>query len=85
MAVCKICGKGTMAGRNIRHKHSGLWERKAPATPRVFEVNIHKKTLTLNGDKVKIGVCSKCLKRIKKDSIFHGYRLPQYLPQKEKE
>ena len=43
MARCAICGKGTMHGRNIRHKHAGRWERRAPKTNRVFRANIHKR------------------------------------------
>ncbi|MCJ7811004.1 MAG: bL28 family ribosomal protein, partial [Dehalococcoidia bacterium] len=54
MARCAICGKGTTFGRNIRHKHAGRWERRAPKTNRVFRANIQKRTMTIEGRPVRI-------------------------------
>ncbi len=62
MAKCDICGKGTIYGRNIRHKHSGRWERKAPRTNRVFRANVQKKTFVIDGRPVKLNVCTRCLR-----------------------
>jgi ribosomal protein L28 len=62
-----------MAGRTVRHKHSGLWERKAPAKPRVFKVNIQKQTVFFIGKAEKILLCSKCLKRIRNYPGWKGY------------
>ncbi len=62
MAKCDVCGKGTTFGRNIRHKHSGRWERKAPRTNRVFRANVHKKTFLIEGRKVRLSVCTRCLR-----------------------
>ena len=62
MARCAICGKGTTFGRNIRHKHAGRWERRAPKTNRVFRANIQKRTLTVDGRPVRIGICTRCLR-----------------------
>ena len=42
---CELCGKHTMFGRNIRHQHTGRWERKAPRTNRLFKANVQIKTL----------------------------------------
>jgi len=79
MASCTICGKGKMAGRNIRHKHSGLWERKAPATPRVFMPNIQKRSLrNAQGKLVAIKLCTKCIKRIRNFPGWKGYSIPSY-------
>ena len=78
MAVCTICGKGTMAGRNIRHKHSGLWERKAPATVRTFQPNIQKRSVIVDGERVRLQFCTKCLKRVRKEPGWRGIRLPVY-------
>ena len=62
MAKCDVCGKGTIFGRNIRHKHSGRWERKAPRTNRAFRANVLKKTFVIEGRKVKLSVCTRCLR-----------------------
>jgi ribosomal protein L28 len=62
MARCAICGKGTMHGRNIRHKHAGRWERRAPKTNRIFRANIQKRTLTIDGHPVRIAICTRCLR-----------------------
>ncbi len=62
MARCAICGKGTMYGRNIRHKHAGRWERRAPKTNRTFRANVQKRTVTIDGRPVRIGICTRCLR-----------------------
>jgi len=62
LAKCDVCGKGTTFGRNIRHKHSGRWERKAPRTNRVFRANVQKKTFVIEGRKVKLSLCTRCLR-----------------------
>jgi len=51
-----------MFGRNIRHKASGRWERKAHATSRTFEPNIHKLRLVRNGKLERIPICTRCLR-----------------------
>ena len=62
MARCDICGKGTVFGRNIRHKHAGRWERKAPRTNRVFRANVQKHIVQLNGKPKRATVCTRCLR-----------------------
>ncbi len=59
---CDICGKTTVFGRNIRHRHAGRWERKAPVTSRVFRPNVHKQTVYLDGKAIKLNVCTRCLR-----------------------
>jgi large subunit ribosomal protein L28 len=59
---CEVCGKGTSFGRNIRHKSSGRWQRKAPRTSRVFRANVQTKKLTLNGESRRFHVCTRCLR-----------------------
>ncbi|MBI1886105.1 MAG: 50S ribosomal protein L28 [Chloroflexi bacterium] len=66
MARCDICGKGTVYGRNIRHRHAGRWERRAPKTNRVFRANVQKKTIVLNGERVQANVCTRCLRTLLK-------------------
>ena len=62
MAVCQVCGKHTMFGRNIRHKSSGRWERKAQKTSRTFEGNIHKQRVMRDGKLVRMSICTRCLR-----------------------
>ncbi len=59
---CDICDKHTMFGRNIRHKHSGRWERKAPRTNRQFRPNVHSKRLPVNGVMTRMNVCTRCMR-----------------------
>lgn len=61
-ARCEICGKGTVFGRNIRHKHSGRWQRKAPRTNRVYRPNVHKQVVRLDGYAARITICTRCLR-----------------------
>lgn len=62
MARCDICSKGTIFGRNIRHRHAGRWERRAPKTNRPFHANVHKKNLSFNGVSLRLNVCTRCLR-----------------------
>jgi large subunit ribosomal protein L28 len=62
MAKCAICGKGTMYGRNIRHRHAGRWERRAPKTNRVFRANIQKRMVIIDGRPVRMAICTRCLR-----------------------
>jgi large subunit ribosomal protein L28 len=62
VAKCDLCGKTTAYGRNIRHKHSGRWERKAPKTNRTFKANVQNKTLVVNGVALRLKICTRCLR-----------------------
>jgi large subunit ribosomal protein L28 len=62
VAKCDLCGKTTTYGRNIRHKHSGRWERKAPKTNRTFKANVQNKTLVVNGISLRLKICTRCLR-----------------------
>lgn len=66
MAKCDVCGKGPSFGRNIRHRHSGGWARRAPKTNRMFKPNIQKATLIENGVAVQSKVCTRCLRTMSK-------------------
>ena len=59
---CDFCGKGTAFGRNIRHKHSGRWQRKAPRTNRTFKANVHVKALPVGGVMRRVHICTRCLR-----------------------
>lgn len=61
MAVCEISGKGKMYGHNIsfsQHK-----------TRKVFKPNIQKKTIIVDGKKVKINVATSTLRTLKKKGL----------------
>jgi len=57
MAKCQNCGKKTRTGRNVSHS-----ERK---TSRKFRANIQKVTVTVGGLKMKMRLCTKCIKKLK--------------------
>ncbi|MDA1010902.1 MAG: ribosomal L28 family protein [Chloroflexi bacterium] len=59
---CDLCEKHVMFGRNIRHKHSGNWERKAPRTNRTFKPNVVSKKVFLDGTWQRKSICTRCLR-----------------------
>ena len=61
-AICAVCGKGTTFGRNIRHKHSGRWEREAHKTNRIFRPNLKKQLVHVAGGSVRVRICTRCLR-----------------------
>lgn len=69
MAKCDVCGKSTAYGRNIRHKHSGRWERKAPRTNRTFKANVQNKTLYFQGIPLRFKICTRCLRTYLKKAL----------------
>jgi len=66
LAQCEYCGKSKMFGRNIRHKHSIAWERRAPKTSRTFEPNVQKTKLMINGVMRSVRICTRCLRTLQK-------------------
>ena len=61
MAVCELTGKGKMYGHNVSFS-----QRK---TRKVFNPNIQKKTLTINGRKVKVNLSASALRTLKKKGL----------------
>lgn len=62
MAVCEISGKSKMYGHNVsfsQHK-----------TRKVFKPNVHKKTLIIDGKKVKLNVATSTLRTLKKKGLI---------------
>ena len=57
---CNICGKGKVIGRQI--SHSGV------RTQRIFKPNLHWKRILIDGQIARIKICTRCLKRMKKDA-----------------
>ena len=67
MAACDVCSKTMAFGRHIRHKHGGRWERKAVHKSRTFKPNVAKHRLTVNGEKMRVNICTRCLRTLVKD------------------
>jgi large subunit ribosomal protein L28 len=59
MRTCSLCSKGTKIGRNRSHAQN--------RTRRTFMANIHKVTMSVDGEKISGKFCAKCLKRLKKE------------------
>ncbi len=62
MAICEISGKGKMYGHNVSFS-----QRK---TRKVFKPNIQKRTLTVNGQKVRVNVATSTLRTLKKKGLL---------------
>ena len=61
MAICELTGKGKMYGHNVsfsQHK-----------TRKVFKPNIQKKTLVVDGKKIKVNVATSTLRTLKKKGL----------------
>ena len=61
MAVCELTGKGKMYGHNVsfsQHK-----------TRKVFKPNVQKKTLNINGQKIKVNIATSTLRTLKKKGL----------------
>ncbi len=64
--VCDICGKGKMVGS--QHKHhpgvaGGRWKKRAPKTQKIFKPNLHWATISVEGSRKRVRLCTKCLRR----------------------
>lgn len=62
MAICEVTGKGKMYGHNVSFS-----QRK---TRKVFKPNVHKRTLVINGQKVKVNISNAALRTLKKKGII---------------
>ena len=61
MAICEISGKSKIYGHNVSFS-----QRK---TRKVFSPNIQKKTLVVDGKKVKLNVSTSALRTLKKKGV----------------
>lgn len=52
--VCSICGKKPMTGNNVSHAHN--------VNKRRFNPNLQQVNAMVQGQKVKMTVCTKCIK-----------------------
>lgn len=61
MAVCELTGKGKMYGHNVSFS-----QRK---TRKIFKPNVQKKTLIIDGQKLKVNVAASTLRTLKKKGL----------------
>ena len=62
MAICEISGKGKMYGHNVSFSQRH--------TRKVFKPNVSKKTLIINGKKVRVNISTSALRTLKKKGII---------------
>ncbi|MGQ9829778.1 MAG: 50S ribosomal protein L28 [Roseiflexus sp.] len=76
MAKCDLTGKKVTFGRNIRHKASGGWARRAPKTNRAFRPNVHRHTIYVPeiGRSITLNLSAKALRTINKKGLLAALR-----------
>lgn len=62
MATCELTGKGKMYGHNVSFS-----QRK---TRKIFKPNVHKKTLIIDGQKIKLNVSTSAIRTLKKKGLI---------------
>lgn len=70
MNKCYHCGKGALFGRSHTHHRGvagGRWKKRAPKTQRIFEPNLQRIDIMVEGVRKRVRLCMKCLKRVRKD------------------
>ena len=70
MNTCYHCGKTVLFGRSHTHHRGvagGRWKKRAPKTQRIFKVNFIRLSIIENGQEKRVKLCTKCLKRLRKD------------------
>jgi len=75
--VCMICHKKNSMGHSKRHARGVAgkrWAKRAQVTPKLFKINLQKKTVLLNGEKKQMRLCTSCIKRIKKYQAVGDYK-----------
>lgn len=67
---CYHCGKSIVFGRSHTHHRGvagGRWKKRAPKTQRIFHPNLQKIDIEEKGVVMRVRLCTKCIKRVKKD------------------
>jgi large subunit ribosomal protein L28 len=62
--ICEICGKSPQFGRSISHSHRRSNRRFLP--------NIQRVRAVVNGDQVRLRVCTSCIKAGKVQKAASG-------------
>jgi large subunit ribosomal protein L28 len=66
VAQCDVCGKTKMFGHYIRNQHSIGWARRAPKKNRVFNPNVHKTKIMIEGSMRSVHICTRCQRTLQK-------------------
>ena len=67
---CFHCEKGLLYGRSHTHHRGvagGRWKKRAPKTQHIFSPNLQRIDIVEEGKRQRVLLCTKCLKRIRKD------------------
>ncbi|MBQ3296868.1 50S ribosomal protein L28 [Candidatus Saccharibacteria bacterium] len=64
MAICEITGKGKMYGHNVSFSQRH--------TRKVFKPNVSKRTLIINGQKVKCNISASALRTLRKKGLIES-------------
>ena len=75
MRKCDLSGKGSQRGHNVSFS--------LRRTPKVWKPNLHKKTLFINGQKVRLKISAHALRTLKKRSLL-SQPPKKYQPSKQK-
>jgi len=70
MARCQICGKKPVKGNKVIRTGTGKWIKKR--VPVVRKPNLQLVTIIEGSQKKKLRVCTKCLKKLKKEGKLIG-------------
>jgi len=88
MARCFLCGKSRQIGRSGRHKRGVAgkqWMKRAQKTVKIFKPNLQVARLIKNEKKIKVKLCSKCLRQVRaSENGLRGWKLAKLI-EKEKE
>lgn len=67
---CTYCKKGVQYGHHVSHAKNRV--------KRLFKPNIQKYKVRLDGEVKRVKLCTKCIKRIKRDGRLGGYALLKF-------
>ena len=62
MAVCEFTGKGKMYGHNVSFSQRH--------TRKVFKSNVQKRTLVINGQRLKCNISTSALRTLRKKGVI---------------
>lgn len=66
---CQYCEKQVQYGETHTHGRGvagGRWKKRAQRTRKVFKPNLHMATVEVGGKDVKMRLCVKCLRKLRK-------------------
>lgn len=71
--MCDYCERGVQYGETSLH-HRGVagaqWKKRAHKTRKVFKPNLHVAHMLVEGMKIKVKLCTKCLRKLKDKPVI---------------